>query len=154
MRTYARLQALKKWTFDSVCRGKRMKVEPPERDVTKWEEPQEPQVYIAFPPKRFDESQEDELNWLVEQARSVAPAIIIMPTASAAKYLEAQRFDQYRQIHRPQEYGQQLNVQVLFSVYEDGVRLPGFIDKYEETGKFDLSLIREGTQEGLETLLN
>ena len=149
MRTYARLDALKKWTFDTVCKGRRMKQEPPERDITKYKEPVEPQVYIAYTPKRLDETGDLEV-----QLRSMAPCIVIMPTASYVEYMMPKRFDQYNGIHRPREYGQQLNVQVLFAVYEDDLRLPGFVDKYEQTREFDLTLLREGTQEGLQTLLD
>ena len=49
--------------------------------------------------------------------------------------------------------GQSLSAQVLFFVYEDGVRLPGFIDS-AKTGEYDMKKMREGTQDGLETLLN
>lgn len=151
MRTYARLEQLKQWTWEAVCKGRRMKAEPPERDITQWREPVEPAVHIAYFPKRFDET---VLNELVEQPISTAPSILIMPAASNVKYTEQKRFDQYNGVHRPEDYGQHLNVQVLFTVYEDGVRLPGFIDKYEQEEAFDLSLVREGTQDGLQTLLD
>lgn len=150
MRTYARLQALQRWTWERVCKGRRMKTEPPDRQITNWQEPVEPQVFIAYAPKRYDESLEE----LVEQAKSTAPSITIMPVGGNVRYVEEKRFDRYNNVHRLQDFGQQLNVQVLFTVYEDGVRLPGFIDKYEETDEFDLSLVREGTQDGLQTLLD
>lgn len=151
MRTYARLQGLAEWTYQQVCQGRRMKAEPPNRDITQWQEPVEPSVYIAYAPKRYDES---NLQELIEQAHSVAPSILIMPTAANVKFVEPQRFDQYNGVHRPQDYGQHLNVQALFTVYEDGLRLPGFIDKYERSGCMDTKLVREGTQEGLQTLLD
>ena len=51
--------------------------------------------------------------------------------------------------------GQHLAVSILFAVYEPGIRLPGFIDSAGENGKgLDMSLILEGTQEGLFTLFN
>ena len=151
MRTYARLRALAAWTDKTVCRGHLFKQEPKDRDITNFEEKVEPAVYIAYTPKRYDESNAMEL---IERLESAAPSIIIMPTASHVKYVEPQRFDQYKGIHRPKEMGQELNVQVLFTLYEDGVRLPGFIEKYERTGEFDISLVREGTQEGLQALLD
>ena len=150
MRTHARLQALQRWTFERVCKGRRMKTEPPDRQITNWIELVEPKVFIAYAPKRYDESLEE----LVEQAKSTAPSITIMPVGGNVRYAEEKRFDRYNGVHRSQDFGQQLSVQMLFTVYEDGVRLPGFIDKYEETGEFDLSLVREGTQDGLQTLLD
>ncbi|MBR0408654.1 MAG: hypothetical protein IJI53_11500, partial [Clostridia bacterium] len=72
-----------------------------------------------------------------------------------AKYMEEKRFDRYNNIHRPQEMGQHLAVSILFSVYEPGVRLPGFIDTVGEKGQgLDPSLILEGTEQGLFTLMN
>lgn len=150
MRTYSRLEALKQWTFEEVCRGRKMKAQPPERDITRFEEPVEPRVFVAYAPKRFDES----LKEFVIQAASTAPSITIMPDYSNVKYVEPQRFDQYKGVHRSQDYGQQLNVQVLFSVYQDDLRLPGFVDRYEQENEFELSLLREGTQEGLKALMD
>ena len=43
---------------------------------------------------------------------------------------------------------------VLFSVYEPGIRLPGFIDSANSATGLDMSLIQEGTEEGLFTLVN
>ena len=56
MRTYARLEALKQWAYDTVCKGRRMKAEPPDRKITYWQEPVEPAVHIANFPKRYDET--------------------------------------------------------------------------------------------------
>ena len=152
MRTYERLEALKNWTYDVVCRGHRMKTEPPDRDITQFRDPVEPVVFIAYAPKRYDIS--NSTGELEEQPVSVAPSITIMPDISNVKYVEPQRFDQYKGVHRPQEYGQQLNVQMLFTVYEDDIRLPGFVDQYEDDGTFDMTLLKEGTQAGLETLMD
>ena len=42
---------------------------------------------------------------------------------------------------------------MLFSVYEPGIRLPGFKDSADEHGRgLDMSLIVEGTEQGLFTL--
>jgi hypothetical protein len=43
-------------------------------------------------------------------------------------------------------------VQILFSVYEPGVRMPGFVDGLEQ-GKPDMSLLKDGTEPGLQTLV-
>ena len=69
--------------------------------------------------------------------------------------MEEKRFDRYNNVHRPQEMGQHLAVSILFSVYEPGVRLPGFVDSVGEKGAgLDTSLILEGTEQGLFTLMN
>ena len=91
----------------------------------------------------------------VTEAGTVCPGILIMPNQAYVKYTEEKRFDRYNNIHRPQEMGQHLSVSILFSVYEPGTRLPGFIDSAGENGEgMDMSLILEGTEQGLMTLLN
>lgn len=86
---------------------------------------------------------------------NVVPSILIMPNASHVKYIREQRFDRYNNISRSQEMAQELNLSILFSVYEPGVRLPGFTDSQDpDTGEFDLTLLDEGTEEGLFTLTN
>lgn len=148
MRTTERLTKFAQWTYETVCKGRQMKTPAPGMDFTQIVK-QEPSVYIGYYPMRLDESgwqQMDEVN--------VAPGILIMPTHSYVKYTEEKRFDRYNHVSRPQALGQGLNLQVLFSVYEDGVRMPGFIRKWEKDQEFDLTLVREGTQDGLYTLLN
>lgn len=149
MRTVERLKKLKAWTFENTCRGKLLKAPVRNGDITKTER-QEPSVFLGFAPARPD------LSKLSAEAdpMNCAPSIIILPANAFAKNMEEQRFDRYSGINRPKEMGQQFAAHIIFTVYEDGVRLPGFIDKYEETGEFDLTLIREGTEEGLFTLLN
>lgn len=147
MRTTERLRMLADWTYKSVCKGRKMKTPATAMDISQIVR-QEPKVYIAYYPMR-----EDHTAWAAPDALNTAPSILIMPTASYAKYMEEQRFDRYNNVHRPKELGQQLSVQTLFSVYEDGVRMPGFIDKLEN-GEMDMSLIKEGTEDGLQALFN
>lgn len=147
MRTTERLTKLADWTYKTVCQGRQMKTPAPGLDVTKIVR-QEPKVFIGYYPTRPDQTilaDDDVLN--------TAPSILLMPTQSYVKYMEEQRFDRYNGVHRPKELGQALSIQALFSVYEDGVRLPGFIDKAEQ-GTIDLALMKEGTKEGLFTLLD
>lgn len=148
MRTVERLRKFQKWTYETICQGRSMKTPAPNMDVRQIAR-QEPKVFLAYAPMRPDESNPtgeiDPLN--------VSPGIIIAPTFGNLKYMEEQRFDRYNNVHRPKEMGQSLSVQVMFFVYEDGVRLPGFIDS-AMNGEYDMSLIREGSQDGLETLLN
>ena len=134
MRTTERLTKLADWTYKTVCQGRQMKTPAPGLDVTKIVR-QEPKVFIGYYPTRPDQTilaDDDVLN--------TAPSILLMPTQSYVKYMEEQRFDRYNGVHRPKELGQALSIQALFSVYEDGVRLPGFIDKAEQ-GTIDLTLL-------------
>ena len=147
MKTVERLRKFQQWTYDTVCAGRQMKTPAPNMDVRKIVR-QEPKVFLGFAPMRPDETTTGDIDPL-----NVAPGIIIAPTFGYLKYMEEQRFDRYNDVHRPKEMGQSLSAQVLFFVYEDGVRLPGFIDS-AKTGEYDMTKMREGTQDGLETLLN
>lgn len=148
MRTVERLRKLQKWTYDTVCKGRQMKTPAKDMDVRKIVR-QEPKVFLAYTPMRPDES---NFTGEVDPLKAV-PGIIIAPTSGYIKYMEEQRFDRYNNVHRPKEMGQSLSCQLIFFVYEDGVRLPGFIESAEK-GAYDMSLMAEGTKEGLETLLN
>lgn len=148
MRTQRRLEKLKEWTYKEICQGRLMKTPAKNGDITKLER-QEPKVFIGFAPTRPDLTRLSE-----GDPTNSAPSIIILPASAYAKNMEEQRFDRYSGIKRPKEMGQQFAAHIIFTVYEDGVRLPGFIDKYEESGEIDLTLIKEGTEEGIFTLLN
>lgn len=147
MRTMERLRKFGKWTYETVCAGRMMKTPAPNMDVRTIAR-QEPKVFLAFPPTRPDLSLLDETDPL-----NVAPGIVIAPTPGYLKYMEEQRFDRYDGVHRPKEMGQTFGAQVIFFVYEDGVRLPGFVES-AQAGAYDKSKIREGTEDGLECLLN
>lgn len=148
MRTTERLDRFAEWTYHAVCEGRQMKSPASGMDFTKIVKT-EPKVYVGYYPMRPDESK-----WEIPNELFTTPSILIMPTHSFVKYQEEKRFDRYSGINRPQELGQGLNCQVLFSVFEDGVRMPGFVDMAEDNGFYELSLVREGTREGLYTLLN
>ena len=62
--------------------------------------------------------------------------------------MEEKRFDRYSGVKRPKELGQSFNVCFQLSVYEPGVRLPGF----DKNGKVDQEKVLEGTEEGILTL--
>lgn len=147
MRTSERLRKLKKYVYDNLCKGRQMKTPAKDGDFSRIVRA-EPKCYLGFYPTRPDESYGAE-----EDALNTAPSILIMPCGGYVKNMEEQRFDRYNNIHRPKQMGQSLTVQVLFTVYEDGIRLPGFVDG-AETGEYDMTLIREGTENGLMTLLN
>ena len=148
MRTWERLRKLRQWTFDTVCAGREMKTPAKNMDV-RVIRTQEPKVYLAFSPTRPDDNvytgSVDPLN--------VTPGIIIAPTTGYLKYMEEQRWDRYNNVHRAKEMGQSLSAQVLFFMNKDCVRLPGFANA-AQGGVYDMSLITEGTDEGLGTLLN
>lgn len=147
MRSRERLLALKKWTEERVCKGRSMKAPDPENDITKIHRV-EPSVFLGWQPSRPDETGK-----LCANPMSVCPGILIAPGAGNVKNVEEHRFDTYKNVHRPQELGQWLNVSVLFSVYEPGIRLPGFAEN-AELGYLDMDKIMEGTEEGLFTLLD
>jgi len=147
MRTTERLDKLEAWLQKELCEGRRMKAPAPDLDVAKVIH-KEPSVFIGYAPRRADATGFTEADPF-----STAPSITVMPVPGLVKYVEEQRFDRFKNVHRTQNMGQQLNVQMLFAVYEDGVRLPGFAESAEK-GEMDLSLIMEGTREGLYTLLN
>lgn len=148
MRTTERLRALKTWLQKELCEGREMKTPAENGDITKILR-QEPQVYLGWQPTRPDET-----GMLRIDPYNVCPGILVMPNTSYAKHVEEKRFDQRNNIHRPQELGQTLAVSILFSVYEPGVRLEGFAEKAESGEGIDMTLFKEGTEEGLMVLVN
>ena len=149
MRFSERLTGLKNWTYKELCKGRVMKAPAENMDIGTTNR-QEPKVYLAWAPARMDKAGN-----LKEIPLSTVPGILIMPNQTYAKYMEEKRFDRYNNVQRPQEMGQHLAVSILFSVYEPGVRLPGFVDSVGEKGAgLDTSLILEGTEQGLFTLMN
>ena len=48
--------------------------------------------------------------------------------------------------------GQGVSAQILFGIYEPGIRLPGFVESLEQ-GNPDMGLLQDGTEAGLQTLL-
>ena len=145
MRISERLSCLKDWTYESVCKGRSMKAPASDRDFTQISY-QEPAVYLGWAPARVEKS---------DEIASVVPSIIIMPAQAHAKYMKEKRFDRYNGVHRPQELGANLTVNVLFSVFEPGIRLPGFKSSVGKGGQgADMSKLLDGTEEGLRTLLD
>lgn len=148
MRTRQRLTALRKFVQEKVCDGRLMKT--PARDRDGREDimqiaRQEPVACLGFYPMRPDSSgilRSDPLN--------VCPGILISQIPDLVKYVESERFDRYSDIRRTQELGQWLNINFLFSIYEPGIRLPGFVQS-AATG-LDMSKFVEGTEEGVLTL--
>jgi hypothetical protein len=149
MRFSERFRKLKEWAQTELCDGRVMKAPAPNMDISEIVT-QEPKCYIAWAPSRLDRNGN-----VMESPMNVVPGIIIMPNHTYAKYTEEKRFDRYNNIHRSQEMGQHLNVSMLFSVYEPGIRLPGFVESVREGGKgLDMDLFMEGTEQGFMTLIN
>lgn len=149
MRMTERLKRLKEWTYTELCEGREMKAPAPNMNIGEIVR-QTPRCYLAWAPSRMDST-----GRLHEDPASVVPGILIMPNQAYAKYVEEKRYDRMEGIHREQEMGQHLNVSMLFSVYEPGIRLPGFIDSAGQQGQgADMTLIQEGTEEGFLTLMN
>lgn len=145
MRTSERLRALKAWVENTICKGRMLKA-PGERNDIREVCYQEPVCYLAWQPTRPDRSGFREVDPL-----NVCPSVLIMPNAAHFKEVEEKSFDRYGGIHRPKELGDTLSVSILFSVYEPGIRLPGFVD---ENGTIDMTRIMEGTENGLFTLMD
>ena len=148
MRMQERYEKLRDWTFDTVCAGRQMKT-PAAGMRADTVRKQEPRVYIGFFPTRPDET-----GRLPEDPLNTAPAILLMPDSGRLKYMEEKRFDRYNHIRRPSQLGQEVHVQALFSVYEDGVRLPGFAADAQAGAPYPMDRVMEGTEEGLFTLFN
>lgn len=149
MRMTERLTGLKSWVERELCKGRMMKAPASNMNIGEIVK-QEPRCYLAWAPARMDST-----GRVREDPVSVCPGIIIMPRQAYAKYTEEKRFDRFNNVHRPVDMGQHLSVDILFSVYEPGVRLPGFVASMDEKGSgLDMSLIQEGTEQGFLTLMN
>lgn len=146
MTTRQRLRALEKWVQENLCKGRKLKSPDEMGDVTKITV-EEPKVFLGWPPTRGDQTEYQE------DPRNVAPGILIAPGYTIAKCQEEKSYDRYQNIHRPKALGQTLDVQMLFTVYEPGIRLPGFQEEVEK-GRFPVELLQEGTEEGLFTLMD
>lgn len=147
MRTRERLAGLKKWIEKELCEGREMKAPAPDMNITEIKR-QKPSCYLGWAPSRTDET-----GHITEVPYSTTPGILVMLNPAYAKYVEEKRFDRYNDVHRSPKMGQHMAVSILFSVYEPGVRMPGFVASAHETGEgMDMSLLMEGTEQGLFTL--
>ncbi len=123
-----------------------MKSPAPNMDITQLQKVQ-PRVLLAWQPIMPNGAGGADV---IE----VVPSILIAPTIGDVKNVEEKRFDTYNHVHRPQEFGQWLNVTMLFSVYEPGIRLPGFVTETAGKKIVDVSKLKEGTEEGFFTLFD
>lgn len=156
MRTWERLRKTKAFFERELCQGREFKCPKPATgqnalygpDITDFTMA-EPRVFLAWQPARPSESGLMD----AKDPLSVAPSITIMPAAAYVRYTQEHRFDRYQNIHRSQDMGQSLVMQILFTIYEPGVRYPGFADGMD-AGRPDMSLFKDGTEAGVETLVN
>ena len=147
MRMSERLLKLKVWLEKELCEGRQMKAPAPDFNIGEIVT-QEPRVYLAWAPTRTDQT-----GLMTTDPVNVCPGIVVMPNHANAKLVEEKRFDRYNNVHRNQMLGQNLSVSILFSVYEPGIRLPGFVESVE-SGRPNMGLMKEGTEEGLLTLID
>jgi hypothetical protein len=149
MRTSERLRKLKAWITQELCEGRMLKTPDESFDITQIKM-QQPQCFLGWPPRWALTAEESYDKLLL----NVCPGILVMPNPSEGKFMEEKRFDRYNDIRRPKELGQSLAVSMLFSVYEPGVRLEGFVKAEGSAEEFDMTKLREGTEQGLFTLFD
>lgn len=154
MRTWERLRKTRDWVYEEICKGREYKVPknnpqdgygPLIYDFTRGE----PQVFLAWQPMRPD----NPGAILSQDPYNVAPSITIMPTQGYIRYMEEKRFDRYSNIQRPQDMGQTVGMQFLFMIYEPGIRMPG-LEESLKSDKPDMSLLKDGTEAGLQQLVD
>lgn len=156
MRSFERLKRTKEFFERELCAGREFKVPVPATGQNGQYGPDiknftygEPRVFICWQPMKPNEPGRYDPS----DPFSVCPAITIMPGRGYVRYVQEHRFDRYQNIHRSQEMGQSVCMTLLFSVYEPGIRMPGFVDGLEAGGA-DMALLTDGTEAGVETLLN
>lgn len=156
MRDWERLRKMKDWFTQELCKGREFKVPVPATGQKAIYGPDirdfsmgEPRVFIGWQPLRPDEPGKLDPS----DPFSVCPAITLMPGAGNVRLVEEKSFDRSMGVRRGQDMGQHMNIQALFTIYEPGVRLPGFAAGMD-AGNPDMGLIQDGTEEGLRTLLN
>lgn len=148
MRTRNRLDVLQRWTYENLCRGRQMKAPVSTNDLTQIVY-KEPKAYIGFYPMNAGK------DFNMPEDLATTPSILLLFNGGYGKNVPEQRFDRYNHIHRVQEYGQVLGITALFSIYEPGIRMPGFTESAEAEGHrggADPTLISDGTMEGIFTL--
>ena len=141
MRTTERLRKLKEWAEKELCQGRIMKTPGEQMNIGEivWTEPR---CFIGWAPSRIDQT-----GTLREDPDNVVPSILIMPNQSYAKFMEEKRFDRYDNVHRPPDMGAHLSVSFLFSVYEPGTRLPGFVESIQKHGQeMDINYLMQGAE--------
>lgn len=155
MRTATRLLKLKDWFYKELCAGREYKVPPIDNAITNTDTA-EPRVFLGWQPlwSAAQAASSGPQYALSNDPFSVCPAITIMPGSMPLNNVPEKRFDQYRKIMRPKEMGSSLTLTILFSIYEPGIRLPGFSESLNSGKGVDKSLMLDATEEGLLTLMD
>lgn len=144
---------MRQFFYEELCKGREYKVPKPSggttyapliADFTMGE----PRVFIGWQPMNPNEPGRAD----PKDPFSVCPAITIMPNVAYARYVAEKRFDRYQNVHRNQDMGQGPSTLILFSIYEPGVRLPGFKHALETHDPDVMQYFQDGTDAGLQTL--
>lgn len=143
MRSTERLTKLQSWLTDELCVGRMLKAPAASRKVAD-ATLKEPKCYLGWYPARPDQTQ-----LMPEIDGAVCPSILVMPNPAKARSTEEKSNDRYSGVNRAKDWSQTLAVSILFCVYEPGARLQGFAES-----KGDVTLLTEGTEDGLFTLYN
>ena len=155
MRTNTRLLRMKEWLYKELCQGRQYKTPSPDDAITNTKTA-EPMVFLGWQPL-----------WSAMQAQtcsphyamrndpfSVCPAITVMPGTMPLNKVPEKRFDRYNKINRAGSMGSSLTLTILFSIYEPGIRLPGFEESLNSGKGLDKNLMLDATEEGLLTLMD
>lgn len=154
MRSWERLKKAQAYFQKELCEGREFKSPKPSGGTT--HAPlitdftmAQPRVFLGWQPMRPDEPGKVDPS----DPFSVCPAITVMPNAAYVQYVAEKRFDRYQGVHRSQEMGQSPSFMLLFSIYEPGIRLPGFVEALKNSEKNAMQYLLDGTEAGLQTLL-
>lgn len=109
MSTRTRLSAFQDWVYQNLCKGRSMKT-PGDTDFSVVYT--EPRCFVALYPWQLNEASE----------YNVAPSILIIPDVSKGKDVRVKSYDQSEGVARPQNLGAQLNLKLIYCVYDPGER--------------------------------
>ncbi|MBR3740534.1 MAG: hypothetical protein IKN04_08745 [Clostridia bacterium] len=155
MRDTERLRKTQRWFYDELCKGRQYKV--PKGNNILNVDTAEPRVFLAYQPLRPDyygnPTNLSPTPVFEDDPYSTCPSITIMPGPGYLQYMQDKRFDNYKNIYRPKKMGQTLSTTNLFAIYEPGIRMPGFVESME-SGTPDMSLLKDGSEAGLLTLMD
>lgn len=143
MKSAERLEAIKNFTYENVCKGRSLKMPVFEKALQRNDEPfkvayTEPKVYIGLYPQKQGNTPKLE--------SKMAPSILIVPGTSYAGRFKEQRFDQYKNLRRQPDLMAELSVQWIFCIYDPGKRVK------EYAGEAKREDIKDNTEQAIFTL--
>lgn len=141
MKSAERLEAIKQFTYDKVCKGKSLKTPILNKGLTRNDSDfkvkyTEPKVYVGLYPQKAENGEESK----------IAPSILILPGTSYSGKFKEKRFERYNNLHRQPDLMGELSVQWVFCVYDPGIR------KKEYDGDIKREDIGENTEAAIYTL--